>query len=249
MAPHGIAPPIRPVVTYQSICRALSQGRFTAYSLNTDHDSADAVARYLWNVALASALWPAVHLLEVTFRNTLYEAGVKATRHRTLAFNLIPCWLDARPSLLQEKQRAEVERAVTNLGTNPRRHSAGHLITQLGFGFWVSLCNSPYDQGNKSGPQLWPEATYRFPNCPRTKRNRADIRIAFDEARLFRNDLAHHQPAWDRDPVGRERRILELLAWMNPTVAAAATHASTVAAIYASGPGPYRTVALAMATV
>jgi hypothetical protein len=142
-------------VTYAAVCRGLSKERFAGYSLTTDSDSVDAVARYVWNMALCSALWPALHLVEVAFRNAIYAAGVEATAHRRLVTHTVPCWLDAQPSLLQRAEERDVSEAIMRLGAR-RRHTPGHLVGQLGFGFWVRLCQRPYEQGNTSGPQLWP---------------------------------------------------------------------------------------------
>ena len=32
----------------------------------------------------------------------------------------------------------------------------GRLVSILGFGFWVSLCKRPSEQGRTGGPRLWP---------------------------------------------------------------------------------------------
>jgi hypothetical protein len=66
-------------------------------------------------------------------------------------------------------------------------------------------------------------------------RNRTDIGRAFSDVCDFRNRVAHHQPIWDRDPVGRHRLALERLGWMNPSLAAVAEELSTVEAIYQEG--------------
>lgn len=54
-------------VTYAAVCRSISRERLGAYSLATDTDSVDAVARYVWNMALCAAVIPTLHLVEVAF--------------------------------------------------------------------------------------------------------------------------------------------------------------------------------------
>jgi hypothetical protein len=241
--------PGNPTVSYAALCRSLSRERLAAYSLETDKDSIDGVARYQWNMALAAAVTPVLHLVEVAFRNAIYTAGIETTAGRQVKWRIVPCWLDTTPTLLETREERDVIEAVLRLGKNPRRHTPGHLIGELGFGFWLRLCNRPYEHGRSSGPQLWPAATKRFPHCPRSSRNRTDIGRAFAEVRDFRNLVAHHQPIWDRDPVGRHRLALELLGWMNPSLAAVAEELSTVETIFEEGHERYRTVLARVLTI
>jgi hypothetical protein len=198
------------------------------------------VARYQWNLALAAAVTPVLHLVEVAFRNAIYAAGVEATARRSLKWRIVPCWLDATPSLLEAREERDVFEAALRLGKDPQRHTPGHLVGQLGFGFWLRLCNRPYEHGRVTGPQLWPAAAKRFPHCPRISRNRTDISRAFSEVRDFRNLIAHHQPIWDRNPLGQHQAALSRLGWMNPSLAAVAAELSTVEAVYREGHEQYR---------
>lgn len=96
--------------------------------------------------------------------------------------------------------------------------------------------------GRASGPQLWPAATKRFPNCPRARRNRSDIGQAFSELCEFRNRIAHHQPIWDRDPLGRFHSALERLGWMNSSLAAVARDLSCVETLHREGLDAFRSM-------
>ncbi len=136
-------------------------------------------------------------------------------------------------------------RALNDMSRHPRRWTHGHLISRLSFGFWVRLCDSPYEQGNAKGPRIWPAAGRRFPACPKSKQNRADIGRAFGELRDFRNIIAHHHPIWDRDPVGWHAKAIERLRWMNPGLAAAVRQNSTLELIYSAGHRPYHARAAA----
>jgi hypothetical protein len=229
-----------PTVSYSLLFRALSKPRVSAYSLESDTDSVDAVARYVWNIAVCAAMLPVLHLVEVSFRNALYETGVETTAGRVSATRTIPCWLDAVPSLLQPSEARDVAQAIRQLGTRRRRLTPGHLVGHLGFGFWVRLGHRPYEHGWSAGPRLWPHATKRFAFCPRRERNRADIQSAFAQVRDFRNLLAHHQPVWDLRPVEVHARALELLGWMNPRLAGVAAYDSSLPRVYDAGPEGYR---------
>jgi hypothetical protein len=217
--------------------------------LATDTDSVDAVARYVWNMALCAAVIPTLHLVEVAFRNAIYSAGIETTNGRNLKTRVIGCWLDTVPSLLQPAEERDVKEAIVRLGSGSRRHTPGHLVGQLGFGFWVKLCQRPYEQGNTKGPQLWPAALKRFPGLPRASRNRTDVWAAAAEVRDFRNLVAHHQPIWDRQVVASHRRALELLRWLNPSLAAVTEHAVTTEKVFDAGPAAYRAFAAGVVTI
>ena len=140
-----------------SLRNALSAERLGAYARPEDTDEVESVARYLWNLALCSALQPALHTLEVTVRNHLFKISRKIVDETTLSFDKVPCWLDARPSLLADRERQTVEQAKTTIGIRGSPMNEGRLVSVLGFGFWVSLCKRPYEQGRTAGPRLWPE--------------------------------------------------------------------------------------------
>ena len=134
-----------------SLRNALSTERLSAYAVPKDTDEVDSVARYLWNLALCSALQPALHTLEVTVRNHLFTVSRRIVDETTLSFDKIPCWLDARPSLLAGPERDTVEQAKKTIGIRRSPMTEGRLVSILGFGFWVSLCKRPYEQGALAG--------------------------------------------------------------------------------------------------
>jgi len=230
-----------PQITCAVLSKSLSHNRLAAYSVTSDRDSSDAVARYLWNLALSAAMQPVLHTLEVAFRNALFDVGNEATAKSPFSTRIVPSWLDAKPSMLASQEEADVTEAVQRLGKNPKRHTAGHLVGQLGF--WIRLCDSPYEQGRPNGPALWPLAVKRFPNCPRSERTRVRIRYAFDEVREFRNRLAHHQPIWDTSVLDMHVRAIERLRWMNARLAAVTQHYSQLVAVYNAGPAAWRHIA------
>lgn len=119
--------------------------------MDTDRDSIDCVSRYVWNLALAAALQTTLHVVEVTFRSALFEAGVRATAGRSLRYGRIACWLEARPSLLQPREEAAVVEARKGIVSNRRRCTPGHLVARLGFGFWLRLCHPRTSKATAAG--------------------------------------------------------------------------------------------------
>jgi hypothetical protein len=78
--------PGQPILSIGALRKALSEERLSAYSTSSESDALDAAARYLWNGALAAAMVPALHALEVTLRNNLFAASLKIVDEQALRF-------------------------------------------------------------------------------------------------------------------------------------------------------------------
>jgi hypothetical protein len=233
--------PTQPLISLPALERALSPERLAAYRQPGDRDETDGVARYLWNLALANALQPALHALEITFRNEIARAAAKLTQNRQFAVVRIPSWLDAIPTMLLTHEAEKVERAKNELGTDPKSQTEGHLIAKLDFGFWVALCREPYADLRGAGPRLWPRALdLAFRKRPKSVTTRAEILHRFDHIRKYRNRVAHHEPIWDRTYVKEHDYILESLSWMHPKLADAVRELSPAVATFQAGPAAYR---------
>ena len=224
-----------------SLRSALSAERLGAYALPTDTDEVDSVARYLWNLALCSALQPALHTLEVTVRNHVFGISRRIVDETALSFDKVPCWLDARPSLLVDRERQNVEQAKATLSIRGNPMTEGRLVSVLGFGFWVSLCKRPYEQGRTGGPRLWPELARRgFPHLPKAKRTRSQVFHSLDRLRDLRNRVSHHEAVWDRKLNRSHQEILETVAWINRDLAATLEAHSPLPAVLDKGVAGFR---------
>jgi hypothetical protein len=199
------------------------------------------IARYLWNMALANALQPSLHALEITFRNEIARAAAKVTAKRTYRFALIPSWLDATLTMLLGHEAEKVERAKKELLANPNSRTEGRLIAKLDFGFWVALCRDAYSDARGKGPRLWPRALdLAFKRRPDSVTTRAEIFHRFDRIRKYRNRVAHHEPIWDRAYLKEHQYILESLSWMHPKLANAVARMSPAETTFTAGPQAYR---------
>ena len=235
------------MLSIESLRSALSAERLSAYALPEDTDEVDSVARYLWNLALCSALQPALHTLEVTVRNRLFKISRRIVDETRLSFDQIPCWLDAQPSLLADRERRAVEKAKETIARRGRPMTEGRLVSALGLGFWVSLCRRPYEQGRTDGPHLWPElATRGFPHLPDAKRTRLQIFYALDPLRDLRNRVSHHEAVWDRKLDRSHQNILETITWINRDLATTLQEHSPLPAVLDRGVAGFRAQAEAM---
>jgi hypothetical protein len=231
----------QPLISYAALERAFSAPRLQAYGKLTDRDETDKVARYIWNLALANAMQPVLHSLEVAFRNDVARAAARITATRKFETADIPSWLDAAPSMLMEHERRKVLDAKERLGGDPRRWTEGHLIAMLDFGFWVALCRDSYADTRGEGPRLWPRARdHAFQKRPRSATTRAEVFHRFARIRKFRNRVAHHEPIWDRDYLVQHEYILESLSWISPRLAEALREMSPGPAVFHAGAEAYR---------
>lgn len=231
----------QPLISLAALERALSPERIAAYRLAGDRDDTDGIARYLWNMALGNAIQPALQTLEISFRNEIARAAAKITSKRTYTVGRFPSWLDAHPTMLLPNERVKVERAKTELGTDPESHTEGHLIAKLDFGFWVALCRESYSDVHGQGPRLWDRALDLV--CRKRPANvttRAEIFRQFNRIRVFRNRVAHHEPVWDRDYLDEHQHILESLGWMLPKLADAVRATSPAERVFRDGFLAYR---------
>lgn len=242
--------PQAPILTAAVLHRALSQQRLAAYAQTSDRDEADSLARYLWNIALVSALQPSLHVFEVTLRNAIFTMSLKLVDTSRLDMPDVPCWLDARDStLLYAREADEVARAKAYLDADPRRRTPGHLIAKLSFGFWVQLTARVYSEHRADGPRLWPRGLpHVFPfrwardskkEVP-THADREMVHNRLHQVRELRNRVAHYESLWDRDLVTQYAGMLELLGWMNPKMGEALRAFDPFPATHADGPEAYR---------
>src|SRR5690348_14935852 len=97
--------------------QAISDVRLDAYRRPGDADDLDAVARYLWNIALSEALYPTLQALEITLRNSLHLAISKHFRNAM--------WFDRQPSLLHQLELDKVAAAKRELQQEHKPLEAG----------------------------------------------------------------------------------------------------------------------------
>lgn len=231
------------IVSVSSLRHALSVERLQAYVRKGDTGERDALCRYSWNLALCAAIHPALHFLEVTLRNHLFEHSRTIIDESSLDFVAVPCWLDAHPTLLGEQEAKKVLTAKMEIQKSKKKFTPGQLISTLGFGFWVSLCKRPYEQGRSSGPALWPAiARVAFPYLQKRLRTRQNIHDRLDEIRKLRNRVGHHEPIWESDLCKAEDRAIEALGWMNANLAKAVRAESTLTEVVANGHRKYQPI-------
>lgn len=195
------------------IIRSLSAERFRQYRL-TAVDDGEALGRYVWNTRLSEALYPAVHCLEVAFRNAVHAAG--AARFPGGAWRDLPSWIDRQEPVLFPDEVAAVEGAKARVRKQHRALEPGRVIAELNFGFWTALLDVRYEQTQTLWPHLLASV---FPHLERRRRTRRTVSARFNRIRILRNRISHHEPIWHwTDLSAQHAQMVEALGWISPSL-------------------------------
>jgi hypothetical protein len=176
------------------------------------------LVNYLWNMELTEAIFPCLHAAEISFRNAIHTAA--SARYGT------DFWFDRR-DVLMAGQSKSIARACSRLTGNQKPHTAGRIVAELSFGFWVSLLNRPYERRVGTSPAdrlYWHDRANRpalllaaFPHLTNRYRTRRAVEGRFRQIVELRNRVAHHEPIWSRPDLKREHNlILGAIGWISP---------------------------------
>ncbi len=201
-----IEPREPPAISLAAVQRALSEPRFEAYRTHPDEPLEAVLGRYRWNVALSTAIYPALGLLEVSLRNNLHRAIAQHYGTET--------WYDLAPGKLRPREQDAIKQAKNDLLKQRKQEEPGRVVAELNFGFWTSLLSKEYEQ------QLWPRLLIpTFPQMPRRERTRARVAERLHEVRWLRNRVSHHEPIYKLGSlVQRYDKIQEAILWLAPAL-------------------------------
>lgn len=177
----------------------LSEPRFMPYLTAAGGNAEAAVDLEWWNLEVAAAFVVPLNRLELALRNALH-------RSLTTRFSR-PDWWRSAP--LNENGRRKIAEAKQNLARLQRRPEApDDVVAQLTFGFWVSLLSGRYHR------TLWTPALHRvFPRA-----QRGALHQDYDNVRVLRNRIMHHEPIHHRDLGADHATVYRLLWQLSPEV-------------------------------
>ena len=209
--------------TFKSFERMVSRQRFQRYRRETASKQ-EAVALYLWNVALCESLYPAFQFFEIALRNATSQAIASHNGNN-------PRWFMDETILTEQEHRNQVKGAITKLiKKNKGRHLGSpsdtfypkepyRVVAELTLGFWINLYSDPY-----ATTLVQTIAANVFPNSP--KEVKIDKRQDIIYPRLLeilnlRNRVFHHEPIYhwtyvsdDRSLLAHHLRLYEVVSWM-----------------------------------
>lgn len=203
--------------------RMVSEPRFNAFRGGNGNPDTTAVSRYVWNIALCEALYPAFQILEVSFRNALHVeiAAIVGSAD----------WLTSAPRFLYATELDTITSAKAELQTQGKRPTEPYLVSQLKFGFWTSLLDSRYDK-------VWHKVIKGvFPGMPRTIRTRGEASSRMNTVRRLRNAALHHHSIWHWNDLEEQHRDCRtLIAWLGESGSVVANSVDRFPEVFKSGP-------------
>jgi len=137
----------------QSLEQAFSKPRLARYAINPRKTAA--ATAYAHNMLLGQAIYPCLHVLEVSLRNAMHKA-------LKLKYGRADWWVAVESFTALD--RSEIEKARSSSKLKRRTATPDKIISDLSFGFWVSLLNTRHEQA------LWKELRLAFPRCPKQRR-------------------------------------------------------------------------------
>lgn len=99
-----------------------------------------------------------------------------------------------------------------------RQHpTSGQIVAELTFGFWTTILSQPYHQ-TLWAPRKSALVKAVFPHFPKTPNNRHFIHQRYNDLRMIRNRVMHHEPIWYRHDLYQEwEGMIEAIGWISPT--------------------------------
>lgn len=188
----------------RALRQAISAQRLTTYLRWSDNNLRRAVELYAWNIRAAAALYPILHVNEVTLRNAVdralasqfgtqwpYSGGFERSLPRA-----------ERSAFCASRSKLERTRGVM-------RVSSGDVVSAQSYWFWVMLLNARFEG------RIWSrEFRPSFPFAPPAV-SRATVHAAAESIRRVRNRIAHHEPLLGHDLRSAHRRAGALIAWIS----------------------------------
>jgi len=208
---------LRTLVTNEALERTLSRDRLAKYLNATAQDLDGALALYETNTRLSEAFYTPLQSVEVCLRNCIHE---QLSRRYGEEWNLS----SATP--LGEDSRRMIGDVIDELKKDRRDVTAGRVVAELKFAFWVGLLGPRYDA------TLWRSVLYRAFLADGGKPRRI-VHGRFNAIRRFRNRVAHHEPIFDRPLPQIHSEIIEAIHWMCRETAAWAAEQSRFEQVHA----------------
>jgi len=172
---------------YAEIAHHLSRPRLNRY-LAVCGDRRRAIRLYKGNLTIAQAFHPLLGVLEVAFRNNLYEAVAVYFNDPNWIINQKRGFM-AHSSLAGSKYalRRQVESAERRIARNHHKITSARVIAEQSFGFWTDLFE-PHHYRLLGGSPI-----NTFSNLARGSQ-RNTVAHALHKVRKFRNRINHNEP-------------------------------------------------------
>lgn len=171
-------------VDYQNeLIEIITPVRLGAYG----NDNSDVLLeKYIYNLKLSEAFYPALSLLEITLRNRICNAIEKLICKDWLMQEL------SKQNILADKEYQKLLEAQKKIKKAGKKVTNDRLISEMTLGFWIHLCTKSYK------PKLWDKRGFFesvFPNYANNGELRKIAPIQNDLLAILRlrNRIFHHE--------------------------------------------------------
>jgi hypothetical protein len=179
-----------------------AEHRFDAYLVEKSEPKVNGIARYKWNVELCEALYPALHVLEVSLRCAL-DWSMQKKHSETWLFD---------PSLFLQNEAEKIATARRAIEERGRTASHDRVVAELTLGFWTGLFSEPYEH-----TIVRPVLAKGLKGVPAEHRNRSALAGRLKRIRDLRNRTFHFEPIWNRpDLHGDYLLVRTTCEWTSP---------------------------------
>ncbi len=185
--------------TTSHFVKNFSEERFRTYlDLTTDYTSA--LALYEYNIKLSESFYPSLHNLEIALRNNFHLALAKIYGEE---------WFLKRHLIKGSNRKESVNLSKIEEIIRKEKSTDAHVvISNLSFGFWVSLLYPNYEL------ELWrPALRNIFPQ--EIKITRKEIHQKIEGIKLIRNRIAHHEFILKHDLKLHHQTIYKILNYLS----------------------------------
>ena len=183
----------------------LSIERLQPYVNAAGGDKERALRLYERNTQLSEAFYGPMQAVEIVIRNAL---------HTQLLKQFGPLWfrdLEAKGIVVKE-QLKQLQQARQYLSEAGKPETAGKMVAELSFGFWVGICAKRYQT------PLWNICLHRPFKTAGAKGKpllRFEVFERLDGIRTLRNRVAHHEPILTRNLEEDFAQILATAGWIS----------------------------------
>ena len=184
----------------------LSSERLSRYKKNENETNEEIISRYLLNIKLSEAFYPALALFEITLRNRIdYSISKNINNNWLLDENITKFFFDT-----------EIKSYNKVVNRFKKDYTKGQLLAELNLGFWVGLFKNQYNTSIWDKPKVFndvfPNFQGGFINCKK------HVYPKIRKIHEIRNRISHHEPIFDEtNGIDNCFRDLEqVLFWLSP---------------------------------
>ncbi len=181
---------------------SLSLDRFNRYLSWANNDKARAFKLYELNISLSERFYTALHVLEISLRNTIDS---RMSEHFSID------WYGDEAIIKNSKQFQDMKQTCEQLAKRNPNYTKGDVMASLSFGFWTAFFGREYEN-------LWRTCLVKIAKTRHGKNlSRKEFSHRLNFIRKFRNRIAHHEPILHLNPLAMHKETLMLIYYMSPS--------------------------------